>query len=148
MSNIIQIITAFVGSLGFGILYNIRGHRLFIVGAGGMVGWIAYLYAYHASSDKIISAFIATLVVVLLSEILARIIRTPATTLLVPMLIPLVPGGDLFYATSHLVLNEINKFQDYLSLVTKEAAAIASGIILMTCIIQIVQHLFSSRKTS
>lgn len=148
MNSLIQVITAFAGSLGFGILYNIRSYRLFVVGTGGMIGWIAYLYAYHISSDKIISVFVATLVVVLLSEILARVIRTPVTTLLVPMLIPLVPGGDLFYATSHLVLNEIEKFQYYLSLVTKEAAAIASGIILMTCVVQIIQHLLSLSKKS
>lgn len=141
MTSFIQIITAFAGSFGFGILYNIRGSRLFVVGTGGMIGWIAYLIAYHFTTDKIISAFIAALSIVLMSELLARIIKAPVTSLMVPMLIPLVPGGDLFYATSALVLNDINDFQYFLNLVTKEALAIASGIILMTCIVQIIQHI-------
>lgn len=31
----IQIITAFLGALGFGVLYHIKGYKLVVVGAGG-----------------------------------------------------------------------------------------------------------------
>lgn len=147
MSAAIQIITSFFGSLGFGILYNIKGKKLLLIGAGGMIGWIAFLWVNSAFHDPILALFVATLVVGALAEGLARWIKTPVTTLMVPMLIPMVPGSDLFYATSGFMLNEIESSGEALNLVLKEAAAIAFGIILVTCVVQIVQR-FPFQKTN
>ena len=42
-------------------------------------------------------SFIAILITIY-SEIWARILKTPATTVLMPTVIPLIPGGSLYYA--------------------------------------------------
>ncbi len=140
MNELIQICTSFLGSLGFGILYNIKGKKLGVIGMGGMLSWIVYLMGMALFQDKIGALFLATLAVGALSEGLARILKTPVMTLLVPMLIPLVPGSDLFYATSSLLLNEIETSSEFLNLVIKEAAAIAFGIILITSTVQILHR--------
>lgn len=142
----IQIITAFLGALGFGVLYHIKGYKLVVVGAGGMLSWMVYLGVHATYDDKILSLFASTIAVGITSEILARVIKTPVTILMVPMLIPLVPGSDLFYATSNLMLNDLEAFSFYLNLVLKEAAAIAFGIILVACLIQLLQPLLHPNK--
>lgn len=140
MNEMIQIITAFCGSFGFGVLYNIHGKKLVLSALGGMSGWIVYLLVMNLYDDKILSLFAATMSIGILSELLARLMKCPATLFLIPMLIPLVPGSDLFYATSHLILNDLEEFQFFLALVSKEAMAIAFGIILTGCIVQIFQR--------
>lgn len=146
MNAIIQIITAFVGAMGFGALYNIKSKKLYLIGVGGMLSWCVYLGVYAFDQDKILSLFIATIAVVLFSEILARIIKTPVTILMVPMLIPLIPGSDLFYATSNLMLNEMEAFSFYFNLVLKEAGAIAFGILLVTSFVQVFLKIMSKLK--
>lgn len=43
MNYALQIITAFLGSLGFSVLFNIRRTKLLIAGLGGMLSWSVYL---------------------------------------------------------------------------------------------------------
>lgn len=146
MREAVQIMMAFLGAIGFGGLYNIRGRKLVVVGVGGMIGWMVYLWAFHACQDKVFSLFVGTIAVGVLAEVLARLLRTPVTILLVPMLVPMIPGSDLFYATSHLVLEDMEQARTFLSLVVRESAAIAFGIILITCAVQIL-HRFLHRGT-
>ena len=40
MDDILQIAVSLTGTLGFGILFNIRGKKLAVAGVGGMVAWL------------------------------------------------------------------------------------------------------------
>ena len=66
------------------------------------------------------------------AEVFARVIKTPTTTFLVPSLIPLIPGGALYY-TMNYALNEQWASFGAKALYTLElAAALALGIIAVT----------------
>ncbi len=134
---IIQTITAFVGALGFALLFNVRGYKPIIAGIGGALSWIIYLVMNYCMNDKILSLFIASVFIMLLAEVLARVYKTPAIILLVPMLIPLIPGGDLYYTMFYLVSNNLTESLSYLSLVIKEAASISFGIIIVTSFVSL-----------
>ena len=41
--NMIQIITAFIGSLGFAVFFGIKGKQILLAGLGGALTWIVYL---------------------------------------------------------------------------------------------------------
>ena len=134
---LIQTIAAFIGALGFALLFNVRGYKPVITGIGGALSWMIYLVMNYCIQDKIISLFIASVFLMLLAEILARILKTPAIILLVPMLIPLIPGGDLYYTMFYLVGNNLQESLGYLSLVMKEAASISFGIIIVTSFVNL-----------
>lgn len=134
---LIQTIAAFIGALGFALLFNVRGYKPVITGIGGALSWMIYLVMNYCIHDKIISLFIASVFLMLLAEILARILKTPAIILLVPMLIPLIPGGDLYYTMFYLVGNNLQESLGYLSLVMKEAASISFGIIIVTSFVNL-----------
>lgn len=142
MQDILQTLMAMLGAIGFSILFNVRKKKLVAAAIGAGISWIVYLVTYKQYGDKVFSLFCATIAMALLAEILARIMKAPVTILLVPMLIPLFPGSDLFYATSHLVQNNNMEGAAYLELVLKEAGAIAFGIILVTCVVQVVLKLW------
>jgi uncharacterized membrane protein YjjB (DUF3815 family) len=57
------------------------------------------------------------------------------------MLIPLLPGGNFYYAMHHFVLNEMDDFSVIMQLVLKETSAIAGGIIIVTFLAQFATKL-------
>ena len=134
----IQLMTAFIGVVGFSIMFNVRGSKLFINGLGGAVSWLVYIITLSVSSDKVISCFTATVFMAVLSEILARVIKTPVILLLVPMIVPLIPGSDLYYMMTSMLLKEAATASRFGVLLAGEAAAIAFGIIIVTSVTQII----------
>ena len=127
---VVQTVMGAAGSLGFAVVFGIRDRKLFSVAAGGAIGWAVYLIAIYAAGLELFYAvFAATLVTSLLAEFLARIVRTPVLLLLVPMLIPLIPGGDLYYMMDYFVRRNIDELGKAAGKVLTEAGAIAIGII-------------------
>ena len=100
---VIQTVTGMIGSVGFAVLFGVRGKRLAVIALGSGVGWAVYLLCRAAGWSIFSGLLAASLFVAALSEILARIIRTPVILLLVPMLIPEVPGEALYYTMYYLV---------------------------------------------
>ena len=91
----------------FSMIFNVRGSRIVVGGLGAGFAWAVYLFALDQYGDKAMGLLAATLAAGILSEIMARILKTPVTILLVPMLMPLVPGADLYYTTSFLLRGQM-----------------------------------------
>lgn len=104
MYDIIRIfLSSFIASLGFGVLFNIKGNNLLLAGIGGSIGGTVYQIMIFFGASEIFSMFLGSISFSLYSEILARIYKTPVTTFLICALIPLVPGGGM-YRTMLLVI--------------------------------------------
>ncbi len=101
---LIQIITAFLGSLGFSVLFNLRRTKLLIAALGGMFSWGLFLLLGIWITSEPIRYFFASAFVTVWAEIFARIKKTPTTSYLVPGFIPMIPGGAL-YSTMTFALN-------------------------------------------
>lgn len=132
---ILQICTASVAALCFALLFNVRGRKLPIVAVGGAAAWGLYLLLFTLSGNLFLSLFFASAGVTLLSELLARRLAAPTTVFLVPILIPLFPGGDLYRAAAALVRAD-GSFSAALLRVMVEAGAIAAGIVLISSLVQ------------
>lgn len=127
---IIQTFMGLLGSVGFAVLFGIYDRKLAVIAAGGAAGWAAYLVCTASGYSMFIGLFVSSFFVTALSEILARIIKTPVILMLVPMLIPEIPGADLYYTMYYLVQGLYTEFGASLNKVLTEAGAIALGIIL------------------
>ena len=137
----ISVLYAFISSLGFGILFNVRGKNLIIASIGGGVGWLFYLLTKNSTSSEIVSLFVGSLVISIYSEIFARIMKNPVTIFLICALIPLVPGGSMYYTTFEAVQGNIDK-SIVLGIQTLfNAASIAVGIILVSTLSRIINRL-------
>ena len=71
MEYIIQLITAFTGSVGFCLLFNVRRSKLFLAGLGGVIAWGVYLLAGLWIDGDVPRFFLASLVLTLYAEIMA-----------------------------------------------------------------------------
>lgn len=125
-----QVIMALLGSIGFGILFNLRGTRLMLAGLGGMLGWIIYLILFHFTGQEVMCYGIATILTTLYSQALARIVKSPATLFLVPSVVPMLPGGYLYYTMLYAVQGNWDAFLSQGILTLSTATAIAVGMML------------------
>ena len=111
-----------VGSLGFALLFGIRGTKpLGCIALGSCIGWVVYLVSVAGGHGKAFGMLASSLVIAICSEATARLIKTPVILLLVPMLIPEIPGGDLYYTMYSLIEGDSAKFASLLQLVLAEA---------------------------
>ena len=122
---LLQIVMAMIGALGFGLLFHISGSRLITIMLGAAVNWGVYLLAMQWYDNRVTAFFVSTLATAALAEVLARLLKAPVITLLVPMLVPLIPGGDLYYTTLALVQGNTAGFARYGTLFIEEAGAMA-----------------------
>ena len=130
--DLIQIFTGFLGSLGFSILFHIRGSRLFIASLGGLMSWTVFLLLAPLFPGESIRYFFAAAAVTVYAEVFARIIKTPTTTFLVPSLIPLIPGGSLYYTMNYALNEQWNAFAAKAIYTLELALSLALGIIAVT----------------
>ena len=138
---IIQTIMGMIGSVGFAILFGILDRKLFGIALGGAAGWAVYLLCTASGQSMFLGLFVASFFVAAFSEVLARVLKAPVILLLVPMLIPEIPGGDLYYAMYDLVQRNFADFGNSANKVLVEAGAIALGIILASYIAKFVRNI-------
>ena len=112
--------------VAFTFVFNIHGWGKLICGAGGALGWLVYLLC----GQSVPAAFLAAVSISLFSEVMARVRRCPVTGYLLVALLPLVPGGGIYYAMRYCVAGETQAFLDMLLHTLGMAAALAAGGIL------------------
>lgn len=138
---VVQTVMGVIGSVGFAILFGILDRKLMAIALGSGAGWAVYLLCTANGQSVFAGLFVASLFVAALSEILARVLKAPVILLLVPMLIPEIPGGDLYYAMYDLVQRQFADFGNSANKVLAEAAAIALGIILASYIAKFIRNI-------
>ena len=129
VSDIIQIIGAFLGSMGFALVFRVRKGILPAAAIGGMLEWTVYLLVAHALGGPGVfwPSVAASLECSLYSEILARKMKAPSTVFLVPGLIPLIPGKNLYYVMSYAVQNDWTRMEENGWLLGQYALGIVVG---------------------
>ena len=137
-NEIIQIIMGFIGSLGFGILFNVRGKRLIFASIGGLLSWgLFVLFSMFLKSEPL-NYFLVALIISIYAEIMARILKTPTTTFITTSLIPLIPGSSLYYTMAYAFNSDVNNFFTKAVYTLQLASCLALGIIIAVTLTQII----------
>ena len=123
-----------IGSLGFGLSFNIKGKKLLFGCLGGTLAWTTYLIVKLFSASEFLSYFIAAIAITLFSELLAVKLKTPTITTLVAALIPLVPGSSLYYTMEQALKSDYNGFISMGSQTIEIAVALSLGIVIVLSI--------------
>ena len=103
-ADILQIFCAGLGTLGFALFLRVRGAHLPAATLGGVLSWTLYLLVHAAGGTVFFSTLVAALAVCLWSETMARRRKAPATIFLMPGIVPLLPGGAMYYTMDSVVL--------------------------------------------
>jgi uncharacterized membrane protein YjjB (DUF3815 family) len=136
---LMQIFTGFLGTLGFSVLFHIRGKRLVMAALGGFLSWLLFVLLGNVISSEPIRYFIVSLVTSFYAEWMARLLKTPTTMFLMTTLIPLVPGASLYYTMAYALGSDMEKFIQKAISTLKLAGALALGIVIATMIVKIMK---------
>ncbi len=125
-----QCVYAFIGCVGFAILFNIHGPGGLLCAMGGFLSWLVYCVTFELTHSDIEGYFFSALFASLYSEIMARIRKYPAISYLVVSIFPMIPGAGVYYTMNHAVQDEMTLFADQGMHTAAIAGIIAVGILL------------------
>ena len=108
----VQVLAAWAGALGFSILFNLRGKKLFWVSLGGLLVWAAY----------------------------DRLQKTPVTVFLVAAMIPMIPGGPLYHTMEAALRQEWKVFADQGLSTLLFTLGIAGGVLCVTAVFSLIRR--------
>ena len=138
---LMQIVMGALGSLGFALLFRVRGRLLIFAFLGGLLSWGTYCLAGNFVGHEALQYLIATTVLTLYAEIFARVLRCPSTILLVTGWIPLIPGGALYYSISALVQDNMALFVDRILHTFLLMIAMSAGMLIGMTLVHFVTPL-------
>lgn len=136
-TDFIQCVSAFVGCVGFFIVFNIHGPGGFICAFGGFLSWAVYCIAYRFSQDNVTASFFGAIAAAAYSEIMARIRKCPAISYLVISIFPLLPGAGIYYTANCIVRGDIERFAEKGINTIAIAGVLAVGIILVSTLVRL-----------
>lgn len=131
---IINVISAFVATVGFSIVFNVHKKHLVICGITGAIGWWIYLIVSRLGYSAVLAIFLATLVVAQFSYVLAKRRRAPVTVFLISGIIPLVPGVGLYRTMYALLFSNYRQSLEYALLTFQMAGVIAIAIMVVSLV--------------
>ncbi|MBC8015645.1 MAG: threonine/serine exporter family protein [Sporomusaceae bacterium] len=100
---VLKIGAVFLMSASIGILYRIPRKLLVYASLVGVAAWLIMYYTMIAGATIVLADFLASVAIGVMAEILARVLKKPATIFIIPGFIPLVPGGDAYVSMLYMV---------------------------------------------
>lgn len=128
------IISGAIGTLGFCLFFKIRRDKLIYGCIGGLLTSLFFCICSDLGLSVLMRNLIPTIVGTLYAEVIARIVKAPTTVFLIPAVIPLTPGGTLYYTMSAIVEGDMVKAQKQGEITLLVALGIAVGIVFISVI--------------
>ncbi|MGN1400003.1 MAG: threonine/serine exporter family protein [Bacillus sp. (in: firmicutes)] len=147
MEYIAQLITSFIGSAGFVVLFNAPKESLVKCGFVGMAGWICYYVLSDLGMNLIPATIIAATLITVISQSFARIYKTPMIIFIVGGIIPLVPGGTAYDAMRNFVENDYNTAVNLAAKAFLVSGSLAMGIVISEVLFQIYNRVLAKKRT-
>jgi Uncharacterized conserved protein len=144
MNYFLPCLYAFAACFGFSVVFNMRGKILLFASLGGALGWLVYLLCGPVQND-ILQFFLATIAISIYSEIMARVHRAPVTGYLLVSLLPLVPGGGIYYTMEYCIIGNTEMFLETGIHTLGIAGALALGILLVSSFVRL-WHIVTSTE--
>ncbi len=128
------------------LYFNTRYSHAVISGILGVMSYFLYLIIRERLGNEALGFFVGTVAVAFASEILAVLMKNPATVFLLSGLLPLVPGGGLFYMMRDAVQKRFAEAFNTGYQTVMSAAAIALGVAVVSSVFRIVQAFLRRKK--
>ena len=128
----IQCIAGLVGTLGFGLMFNMHGRGIPFALLGSVISWPVCVICMRLGLAEPIAYLVAAAVSCFYAEIMARIRKFPATSYLMCALVPLIPGSGIYYTTDFIRRGMLLEAYDKGMLTAAIAGSMAVGVLLVS----------------
>lgn len=137
----VMVVTAMIGTVGYCLLFNIKKDKILYGCIGGTLSIVVYCICEEMAVSLLVQHIIAAAIATLYAELMARFVKAPATVFLLPAVIPLAPGGKLYYTMRAIVDGD----NEQVGILGRETAYIALGIAIGIVLVSLVFYQFSHR---
>lgn len=145
MDILAQLITSFLATAAFGVIFNIPKESLIRCGLIGMGGWLIYYILNGYFGNAVLATLLATVFIAVLGQQMAKVYKTPVIIFTVAGIIPLVPGGLAYDSMRNIVENDYNMAIASAAKVLMLAGTIAFGLVFSEVINQIIKKVTAYR---
>lgn len=135
---LIQLITSFITSIAFAIVFKINSRHLLTVGICGVLTYATYYSIEMLTSSLFWAAFVCSAVAALFSEVNARIAKVPTIVVLMPGVVPIVPGGYLYRSVRNFVCGMMPMSLSELTTGGAIALGMAGGVVSVSILYGII----------
>ena len=136
---ILQCFFAFFAILTFSVVNEAPKKCLFVNGLLGMAGWAVYLYSMEYTTIMF-STFLSGLTMAIASHILARVLKSPVTTILIPAILTIVPGAGMYETVYCLFISDTQQAISNLVSTIGAAGAIAISIFFVNAFVIVMKN--------
>ena len=113
---------------------------------GGLFSWGVFILLKFITESEPIRYFVVAVLISVYAEIMARLLKTPTTTFHMTGLVPLIPGGSLYYTMKAALEGNSDGFFERAIYTVELAVALALGIVITTAFTKIVVNLIMHIK--
>lgn len=145
--SLLQVVMAGIGTLGFSIYFRVRERNVVASTAAGIISWAIYLVIFHFSQQLFLANFTAAFLVYIYAEIMARVLKAPSNIFLIPGIIPLLPGGALYYTMKSIVEGDRDTAIYQGTQTAIITVGIAAGIVVGTVLFYYIVQISSKKKS-
>ena len=122
-----KLILTLVSVSAFAILDRAKNTVVILSTVGGVLTYTAEYILLQKSENIFLVYFLSAGVTCIYSEIMARVNKTPVTVIMLPGIIPLVPGSLIYYSMRGLLENNYEMYRSCLIEVLLSAGGIATA---------------------
>ena len=144
----VELLASVCGSCGFCLFFHVRKNRLPFGIISGLIAIIILFICDDMGLPILAQNMFAAMLATLYSEIIARIVKAPATVFIISGIIPLTPGGSLYYTMNAIVEESAKDFEYYGTRTGLTALGIALGIVFISVIFYQINHMDVKQKVN
>ncbi len=135
-----QVFLASIGSIGFAAALNAKRERIPIMGSGGGLSWGIHLLSFFITDSIFTSSIISSSFAYLYSAVFSKIQKAPINVFFAPTIIPMLPGGGLYYTVYSLIEENKKNFYSF----GKETLHTSLGLVIGYIFCSVVWNLIIS----
>ena len=128
----IQCIAGLIGTLGFGLMFNMHGRGIPFALLGSIISWPVCVLCMRLGLSEPIAYLFGAVASSFYAEIMARIRKFPATSYLMCALVPLIPGSGIYYTMDFIRRGMLSEAYSKGMTTAAIAGCMAVGVLLVS----------------
>ena len=143
---IIRLITSAFASAAFAVIFKINKRHLIYISICGALAYLIYHTVIYFKGAEFLAALVSTIFAAVFAETCARILHAPATIYIITGVIPIFPGGNLYYTMSNFLEGDYEETFSQLLTTLGVGIGIAGGVVMVSVLFGIAYDINAKIK--
>ena len=135
-------------TVGFSVLFHLPPKYISYATSSSLIACSSYCLLDLLDIGIFFPNFIATILTVLYIEIISRVIKVPSSIILLPGILPLIPGKALYYTMTYVLSENFPLAFENALILVKTALGIAIGITITSSCFRTFWAFIQRKKSS